>query len=57
MAKFDPDFEILSDGESASSDSDSDKSSGEPCCDSLSLPIHEQSTYLVDESCFHELFK
>ena len=56
-AKLDSNFEIPSDGESASSDSDSDESSGEPWCDRSSLPIHEQSTYLVYEFCLHELCK
>ena len=56
-AKLDPDFEIPSDGESASSDSDTDESSGESWRDRSSLPIQEQSTYLVYESCLHELFK
>ena len=56
-AKLDPDFEIPSDGESASSDLDTDKSNREPWCDRSSLPIHEQSPYLVYKSCLHELFK
>ena len=56
-AKLDSDFEIPSDGESASSDADTDKSNGEPWHDRSSLPIHQQSTYLVYKSCLHELFK
>ena len=55
-AKLDPDFEIPSVGESASSNSDSDESSGESWCDRSLLPMHEQSTNLVYESCLHELF-
>ena len=54
--KSDPDFEIPSHGESEFSDSDSNESSGEPWRDRSSLPIHEQSTYLVYEPCLHELF-